>query len=102
MFFWAHDSARLIYPQDSGGTENYLLYGVDPDGRAIAYTPFEKTRVQIVRASHAVPDAILIGLNDRDPPGTTSGGWSWPPASSPRSGATRAATPASPPITTST
>ncbi|HTX51401.1 MAG TPA: S9 family peptidase, partial [Caulobacteraceae bacterium] len=67
MFFWTHDSARLLYPQDSGGTENYLLYGVDLEGRGQAYTPFEKTRVQVVRTSHAVPDAILIGLNNRDP-----------------------------------
>jgi len=67
MFVWARDSARLIYPQDKDGTEDYLLYGVDLDGRTVAYTPFEKTRVQVVRTSPDVPDAILIGLNNRDP-----------------------------------
>ncbi len=67
MFFWARDSSRLIYPQDKGGTEDYLLYGVELDGRTVAYTPFEKTRVQVVRTSPEVPDAILIGLNNRDP-----------------------------------
>jgi dipeptidyl aminopeptidase/acylaminoacyl peptidase len=67
MFIWARDSARLIYPQDTGGTEDYLLYGVDLEGRTVAYTPFEKTRVQVVRISADVPGAILIGLNNRDP-----------------------------------
>jgi dipeptidyl aminopeptidase/acylaminoacyl peptidase len=66
-FFWARDGSRLIYPQDKGGTEDYLLHGVELDGRTVAYTPFEKTRVQIVRTSPEVPDAILIGLNNRDP-----------------------------------
>jgi dipeptidyl aminopeptidase/acylaminoacyl peptidase len=67
MFFWSRDSARLIWPQDQGGTEDYLLHGVELDGRTVAYTPFEKTRVQVVRTSPEVPDSILIGLNNRDP-----------------------------------
>jgi dipeptidyl aminopeptidase/acylaminoacyl peptidase len=66
-FFWSPDSRRLLYPQDKGGTEDFLLYGVDLEGREQAYTPFEKTRVQITRISPDVPGAILVGLNSRDP-----------------------------------
>ncbi|MFI4933707.1 MAG: S9 family peptidase [Caulobacterales bacterium] len=67
IFFWSPDSARILYPQDQGGTEDFLLYAVDLEGRTQAYTPFEKTRVQIVRISPDVPGAILVGLNNRDP-----------------------------------
>src|SRR5689334_11238749 len=28
QFFWAPDSSRVLYLQDKGGTEDFLLYGV--------------------------------------------------------------------------
>ena len=66
-FFWAPDSRRVLYRQDVGGTENYLLYGVAlGETETRCYTPFEKTQVNIVRVSPRVTDAILIGLNKRD------------------------------------
>jgi dipeptidyl aminopeptidase/acylaminoacyl peptidase len=67
QFFWAPDALRLLYLQDKGGTEDFLLYGVDLEGRTTAYTPFEKTRVQMIAVSPAVKDAILIAVNNRDP-----------------------------------
>ncbi|MFO0336221.1 MAG: alpha/beta fold hydrolase [Pseudomonadota bacterium] len=66
--FWAPDSRTILYVNDTGGDENFLLYGVDVQtGAQRTLTPFEKTRVQIVGISPLVPDRILVGLNDRDP-----------------------------------
>jgi len=65
--FWARNSKLVLFINDRGGDENYLLYGVDPNGGALkSFTPFQKTRVALVRDSRAHPDEILIGLNNRD------------------------------------
>jgi dipeptidyl aminopeptidase/acylaminoacyl peptidase len=67
-YFWSPDSRRILYINDKGGDENFLLYGVDvTSGQQRALTPFEKTRVQIVGVSNQVKDRILIGVNNRDP-----------------------------------
>jgi dipeptidyl aminopeptidase/acylaminoacyl peptidase len=64
--FWARNSKLILFINDRGGDENYLLYGVDPTtGTMKTFTPFEKTRVIQVRSSHAHPDEILIGINNR-------------------------------------
>lgn len=66
--FWAPDSKSLLFVNDKGGDENFLLYGVDvASGRQKVLTPFEKTRVQVVNISRHVKDRILIGVNNRDP-----------------------------------
>jgi hypothetical protein len=68
QYFWAPDSRQVLYINDKGGDENFLLYGVDVvSGRERALTPFEKTRVQIVNISSDVKDRILVGVNNRDP-----------------------------------
>ncbi|MFK5143415.1 hypothetical protein ACI4A9_28340, partial [Klebsiella pneumoniae] len=60
QFFFSPDGARILYMQDKGGTEDFLLYGVNlADGKETAYTPFPKTRVEIAGASPLVKDAIL-------------------------------------------
>ncbi|NDE02405.1 MAG: S9 family peptidase, partial [Gammaproteobacteria bacterium] len=65
--FWAPDSSMVMYIQDKGGDENFLLYGIDlQSGTERTLTPFEKTRVQIVNVSPLIKDRILIGLNNRD------------------------------------
>ena len=67
QYFWAPDSSMLLYVNDKGGDENFLLYGVAPTGgQEKLLTPFEKTRVQIVGVSPLVRDRILIGVNNRD------------------------------------
>ena len=67
-FFWSPDSARIFYLQDQAGDENYLLFSVRLDGaRTELHTPFENTRVVVFATSPEVKDAILIGLNNRDP-----------------------------------
>jgi dipeptidyl aminopeptidase/acylaminoacyl peptidase len=66
-YFWSPDSRRILYINDKGGDENFLLYGVDVvSGEQKALTPFEKSRVQIVNVSSQVKDRILIGVNNRD------------------------------------
>jgi dipeptidyl aminopeptidase/acylaminoacyl peptidase len=66
--FWAPDSKSLLFINDKGGDENFLLYGVDvASGKQTSLTPFEKTRVMIVNISRQVKDRILVGINNRDP-----------------------------------
>ena len=67
QYFWSPDSRQLLYVNDKGGDENFLLYGVDvASGAERKLTPFEKTRVQVVGVSPLVKDRILVGLNNRD------------------------------------
>jgi dipeptidyl aminopeptidase/acylaminoacyl peptidase len=66
--FWARNSRLILFINDRGGDENFLLYGVDPRSGALRnFTPFEKTRVLEIGESRTHPDEILIGLNNRDP-----------------------------------
>jgi len=66
--FWSGDSRRVLFVNDKGGDENFLLYGVDvQSGKQAALTPFEKTRVQIVGTSDTIRNRILVGVNNRDP-----------------------------------
>jgi dipeptidyl aminopeptidase/acylaminoacyl peptidase len=68
QFFWSPDSKHILFINDKGGDENFLLYGVDvTSGEQRILTPFEKTRVRIVNISNQVTDRILIGVNNRDP-----------------------------------
>ena len=66
-YYWSPDSSRLLFLQDKGGDENFLLYGVDvATGRQVALTPFAKTRAQVQAISPHHPDRIIVGLNNRD------------------------------------
>lgn len=65
--FWSPDSSMVMYVQDKGGDENFLLYGIDiASGLERTLTPFEKTRVQVINVSPLIKDRILVGLNNRD------------------------------------
>jgi dipeptidyl aminopeptidase/acylaminoacyl peptidase len=67
-YFWAPNGRTILFVNDKGGDENFLLYSVDVEsGQERPLTPFEKTRVQVVGVSPVVPDRILIGVNNRDP-----------------------------------
>jgi dipeptidyl aminopeptidase/acylaminoacyl peptidase len=67
-YFWAPDSSMLLYATDSGGDENYQLYGVDVTTAARrALTAFPKARVSVEAISHSITDRILIDVNNRDP-----------------------------------
>jgi len=65
---WVAGMDKLLYVQDKGGDENFLLYGVDPKtGDETLYTPFEKTRVMFLGSSSDIPGKQIIGINNRDP-----------------------------------
>jgi dipeptidyl aminopeptidase/acylaminoacyl peptidase len=76
QYFWSRDGKYILFVQDKAGDENYLVYAVNPaeSPAAGADVPAARnlTDAKGVRALiHAVPrsepDAIYIGLNDRDP-----------------------------------
>ena len=68
QYFWSPDASAVMYIQDKGGDENFLLYRVDVTTRTeTTLTPFENTRVQLVGASTTRKDKLLLGLNNRDP-----------------------------------
>ena len=67
QYFWSPDSKQLLFINDAGGDENFLLYGVDISTAAVrSLTPFQKTRVRLIQVSPDVPDRILVGINNRD------------------------------------
>ena len=67
QYFWSPNSKRVLFIQDKGGDENFLLYGVDvATGKQVTLTPFKKTRAEIVGTSSIRKDRILVGLNNRD------------------------------------
>ncbi|HQR72238.1 MAG TPA: S9 family peptidase [Burkholderiaceae bacterium] len=67
-FWWSPDSTRILYTQDRGGNENWVLYGVEvATGKQTTYTDPEKVTVRLIGASPKVPGSILIGLNNRVP-----------------------------------
>lgn len=67
-YFWSPDSKMVLFINDKGGDENFLLYGVDvASGTQKSLTPFEKTRAEVVGMSRLVKDRMLVGLNNRDP-----------------------------------
>ena len=68
QYFWAPDSQSLLYIQDKGGDENFLLYGVNVEtGVETTLTDFENTRVMLVGGSDRIKDKLLVGLNNRNP-----------------------------------
>ncbi|MEL6531074.1 MAG: S9 family peptidase [Pseudomonadota bacterium] len=68
QYMWTLDASAILYVQDKGGDENYLLYKIDiATLEESTLTPFEDTRIDIVGSSQSIKDTILIGLNNRDP-----------------------------------
>ncbi len=67
-FFWTQNSRQLIYVQDEGGDENWRIHVVDiATAKDAVISPAGKVQGQLIAASVTNPDAILIGINDRDP-----------------------------------
>ncbi len=67
-YAWAEDSAHLLYIQDRDGDENWHLYRAPAaGGEALDLTPIPGVQARIVGLSRRHPDAVLVGLNDRDP-----------------------------------
>jgi len=74
-YFWSRDGKYILFVQDKAGDENYLVYAVDPNAGPAAgqevpnarnLTDAKGVRAEIYALPRTDPDAIYIGLNDRD------------------------------------
>lgn len=74
-YFWSRDGKYILYVQDKGGDENFNIYAVNPAEKPARgsqvppnrdLTRLKGVRVQIYAVPRTDPDAIYIGLNDRD------------------------------------
>jgi dipeptidyl aminopeptidase/acylaminoacyl peptidase len=86
QYFWSYTGKHLLYLQDEGGDENWMLHSVNVEtGEDVNLTPFEeildaegkpimlpsgkkmRPRVDVQEVSPDTPEVILVGLNKRDP-----------------------------------
>ncbi len=74
-YFWARDGKYILYVQDKAGDENYNVYAVNPAEAPAAgqdvpaarnLTEAKNVRAIIYSTPRSEPDAIYVGLNDRD------------------------------------
>lgn len=66
-YMWANNN-RILYLKDTGGDENYKLFGVDLDGKNLmGLTDFEGVLTYILDDLPDLDDYILIGMNKRNP-----------------------------------
>ncbi len=66
-YFWK-GSDRILFVKDSGGDENYRLFGIDINGQNIkGYTDFAKVKTEFIDDLPDDPRFIIIGLNKRNP-----------------------------------
>ncbi len=74
-YFWSRDGKYILFVQDQGGDENFNVYAVNPADKPAAGSPVPVARnlteakgiraiIQAVPRSD--PDAIYVGINDRD------------------------------------
>ena len=74
-YFWSRDGKYILFVQDKAGDENYLVYAVNPADAPAAgqevpaarnLTDVKGVRAEIYAVPRSEPDAIYVGLNDRD------------------------------------
>jgi dipeptidyl aminopeptidase/acylaminoacyl peptidase len=66
-YFWKNPG-RIVFLKDTGGDENFKLYGVNIDGTNLqCFTDFPKVRTEIFDDLYDFPDELIIGLNKRNP-----------------------------------
>ncbi len=74
-FFWSRDGRFILFVNDQGGNENFNLYAVNPNEQPASgaevpvarnLTNSEKVRTVGYNVPRSDPDAIYVGLNDRD------------------------------------
>ena len=75
QYFWSRDGRYILFAQDKDGDENYNVYAVNPADVAAAgqdvptarnLTEAKGIRAAIYAVPRSEPDAIYVGLNDRD------------------------------------
>lgn len=65
-YMWANNN-RILYLKDTGGDENYQLYGVDIDGNNFKeLTVFEGVRTRLIDELENLENEVLIAMNKRD------------------------------------
>ena len=65
-YFWGNNN-RILFLKDTGGDENYHLYGVNIDGSNLkALTAFEGVRTRVIDDLPDIESEIIIGLNQRN------------------------------------
>ncbi len=76
QYFWSRDGKYILFSQDKGGNENFLVYAVNPADSPAAgqdvptarnLTDVKGVRAFIYAIPRTEPDAMYVGLNDRDP-----------------------------------
>ena len=66
-YMWANNG-RILYVKDTGGDENFHLYGVNIDGSDLkGLSVFDGVRTQLIDELEEQEDEVLIGLNKRNP-----------------------------------
>jgi dipeptidyl aminopeptidase/acylaminoacyl peptidase len=74
-YFWSRDGKYILFVQDKAGDENYNVYAVNPadapaSGQDVPaarnLTDAKGIRAFIYAVPRSEPDAIYVGLNDRD------------------------------------
>jgi dipeptidyl aminopeptidase/acylaminoacyl peptidase len=75
-YFWSRDGKYILFVKDNDGDENYNVYAVNPAEAPAAgadtpaarnLTDAKKARAFIYNVPETDPDAIYVGLNDREP-----------------------------------
>src|SRR5262252_18137 len=74
-YFWSRDGKYILFVQDKAGDENFNVYAVNPAESPAAgqevptarnLTDLKAVRAFIYSVPRTEPDAIYVGLNDRD------------------------------------
>ena len=74
-YFWSRDAKYILFVQDKGGDENFNVYAVNPADKPAAgsdvpaarnITEAKGIRAMIQAVPQSDPDAIYVGINDRD------------------------------------
>ena len=75
QYFWSRDGKYILFAQDKAGDENYNVYAVNPADTPAAgqdvptarnLTDAKGVAANIYAVPRSEPDAIYVGLNDRD------------------------------------
>lgn len=75
QYFWSNDGKYILFVQDKGGDENFNVYAVNPGDKPAAgatvpaarnLTDAKGIRAMIQSLPDSDPDAIYVGINDRD------------------------------------
>ncbi len=69
-YFWSQDGKFILFVKDNDGDENFNVYAVNPAEEKPAarnITEGKNVRAFIQGVPRSEPDAIYVGINDRDP-----------------------------------